>query len=169
MMKRTALLVLFFVLAAPVAYAEDSGLLPFELKDQFNQKYTEKNFLGKVSVWIGSDRDGSVYNPMWGEALNQSVQDLELAEAVHFVGVADLRGVPFFLKGFVRGKFPQKKERWVLMDWQGVFSKKYSFQAGVSNILVFSSTGDLVYRTTGEEPDKVKVDSIAGYIKGALD
>ena len=67
--------------------------------------------------------------------------------------VADLRGVPFFLKGFVRGKFPKERDQWVLLDWKGAFFTTYDLQSGVCNILLFSPAGHILQKYTVTEMD----------------
>lgn len=143
-----------------IAQAGEQGLIAFKIEDQFGRKYGQKDFLGAVSLWIGSDKDGSAFNDQWGEALYRALKDEADAGRVRFVGVADLRGVPFFLKGFVRGKFPKDTERRILMDWDGAFAKGYAFAEKHSNILVFSPAGALVHRTVGQEPAAAAVDSV---------
>lgn len=64
-----------------------------------------------------------------------------------------MRGVPLFLKGYVRKKFPRDQEKWVLMDWKGRFAKAYAWTPQESNILIFDRGGALVHRTHGTTPD----------------
>ena len=65
------------------------------------------------------------YNESWGKAIDDSLGLAESPGEVVGIGLADLRGVPFFLKGWVRGKFPEEQ----------------------CNIIVFDSLGELRYQT----------------------
>ncbi|MCH9028912.1 MAG: hypothetical protein IH819_04705 [Bacteroidetes bacterium] len=40
-----------------------------------------------------------------------------------FAGIAYVSSVPFFLTGIAKGKFPDYSAKWVLMDWNGIFSE----------------------------------------------
>ena len=82
-------------------------------------------------------------------------------EQIRFIGVADLRGVPNFLKGFAKGKFPRDEDKSVLMDWKGIFAEAYQFKPKMSNILVFDHSGDLVHKTSVQAVDQQKLAVIA--------
>jgi len=141
---------LFILLIPPLTlfvFAQESALISFELKDQFGRPHTEKKFSGHIVILIGSDKDGSQYNPLWGKAIHDSLANEDGFEHLKFLAVADLRGVPFFLKGFVKGKFSKDEKRWVLMDWKGKFASSYQFEAGASNINIFKRDGKLVHKT----------------------
>jgi hypothetical protein len=131
----------------------DSTLISFKLKDQFDNEYTENDFLGGISLLIGSDKEGSKYNQLWGGAIRDSLNELGKTDQVKIIPLADLRGVPFFLKGFIKGKFPKESDQWVILDWRGHFPKAYDLVPHKTNILIFDPNGTLVYFTNGEEPD----------------
>jgi hypothetical protein len=143
-----------------LSYAQDSTLISFKLKDQFNKEYTEKDFLSSICVFVGSDKGGSEFNGLWAKAIHDSLQTLNKNDQINIVGISDLRGVPFFLKGFVKGKFPKEKERWVLMDWKGKFQKAYQFHSNNTNILIFDDQGNLVLKEFGRELERNKLNSI---------
>ncbi|MFQ5499032.1 MAG: hypothetical protein ACE5FH_05120 [Candidatus Zixiibacteriota bacterium] len=65
------------------------------------------------------------------------------------VDYADTRGVPFFLKGMVRGKFPKEEESYILLDWKGKLAKAYDFEEKKCNILVFDVGGSLPVQDFG--------------------
>ena len=140
------LLMLLMVTTSISAGTPDSMMISFELKDQFDRSYTPESWGDRVVVLFGSDRGGSSYNPLWAQALIDSLHDAPDLHGLQIAALADLRGVPFFLKAFVRGKFPREKDMAILMDWKGVFPKAYGFVADRSNILVFDRAGRLVYQ-----------------------
>ena len=153
-----------FCLAA-IAQPQDSTLVPFKIKDQLDREYSEKNFAGKIVVVIGSDKEGNKFNTAWGKAIGDSIRNQPGREHVQFLRVADLRGVPFFLKGFIKGKFPKEEKKWVLLDWNGHFPKTYGFVKGACNILIFDRRGVLVHKTSGQEFDDQKLKTILENLK----
>lgn len=152
--------VFFLFFSASFARAQETTLTSFKMKDQFNREYTENYFIGSIIVLIRSDKDGSKYNGLWSRAIRDSLKDEEGFDQIKFVAVADLRGVPFFLKGLVKGKFPKEKEKWALMDWKGHFAKTYQFEKKASNIVILDRNGALVHKTFGRELDQEKLQVI---------
>jgi hypothetical protein len=106
---------------------------------------------------VGRDREGSKYNSVWGKAIHDSLNQKNFTSQVDFLPIADLRGVPFFLKGFVKGKFPKNSARWILLDWKGQFAETYHFKQERSNILIFDQDGKLVYQTAVSELDRAEL------------
>lgn len=150
--QKTLTALLFMLLFQSLTlFAQDSTLVSFELKDQFDRLYTEKDFNGHIVIVIGSDKGGSQYNHSWGQAIHDSLVHEDSFEHLKFLPVADLRGVPFFLKGIVKGKFSKDEENWVLMDWKGIFARSYQFEADASNIIIFESDGKLIHKTAVHE------------------
>jgi hypothetical protein len=152
------------LLSAGVSLAQDSTLIRFELKDQFNNVHTENDFQKKFIILVGSDHDGSKYNSVWGKAIHDSLAKMEMQNLVQFLPVADLRGVPFFLKGFVRSKFPKEQARWILMDWKGQFAQAYQFVPAECNIIIFDPDGKIIYLTSVREIDPVQLRMILDQI-----
>lgn len=133
------------------AAAGESELIDFEIKDQFDVVHRDEDLRGEVVVLIGSGKEGAEFNRVWGEAIRDTLAVDGLEQAYTKVAVADVRGVPFFLKGMVKGKFPEEPERWVLADWKGRFAQAYEFDEQSSNILIFDRKGSLVHQTAGRE------------------
>ena len=82
--------------------------------------------------------------------------------------MADTRGVPFFVKGFVRGKFPKERDRPVLLDWEGRFAKAYDWRPEETNVLVFDEHGTLVHQTHGTEVVAERVDEVCDKLRDLL-
>jgi hypothetical protein len=143
-----------------LARPQDSTLVQFKIKDQFNREYTEKDFAGKIIFLIGSDKEGNKFNHAWGKAVGDSIRNQPGRQHVQFLRVADLRGVPFFLKGMIKGKFPKEEKKWVLLDWKGHFPKTYGFVKGACNILIFDRRGALVHKTAEREFDDQSLKTI---------
>jgi hypothetical protein len=145
-------LVLAVAFSAPVR-AVEVGLIDFSMKDQFDREYRDADFRGEIVCLIGSDKDGSRFNRLWSQAIADSIAPGDQEAPYKVLPVAHLKGVPFFLKGFIKGKFPKDEKTWILMDWKGRFTEAYSFAPGESNILVFDREGKRVLRVHGKEPD----------------
>lgn len=151
------------------ARAQDSTLIAFDMQDQFKQKHSDDAFRGHVVILIGSDRGGSDFNPRWGKAIADSLKGHPRYDDVRFLSVADVRGVPFFMKGFVRGKMPKQKDRWVLTDWDGEFAKAYNWQSDHSNIIIFDRQGKLRYQTAVRELDSEQLGEIVRQVQRVLE
>ena len=148
--------------------ALESSLISFKVKDQFDRVYTDWQFRGSILIIIGSDKDGSKYNEIWTQAIYDSLKAEENFDRVKFLGVADVRGVPFFLKGYVRGKFPKDDEKWVLLDWKRAFAKAYEFEPEMSNVAIFDQRGALAHRAYGQTIDKDKLAVILAELKSLM-
>lgn len=150
---------LLFLLTT-VSYSQVSDLISFELKDQFDRVYTNKDYKESIFIVIGSNASGRKYNPIWSLAIYNELKDESVNNQLKSVGLANLSSVPFFLKRFIRNKFPKDKKNWVLLDWKGIFSKAYKFKSGMSNILIFDHEGQLVYQTVAKDLDSKKLSII---------
>lgn len=155
-------------LSAGEARAQSTTLIPFEIEDQFEEVHRDADYANRILIVIGSDRDGSEFNPVWGEALTAALEGEDGYARIAMLPVADLQGVPFFVKGMVRGRFPEDPEQWVAMDWDGVFSEAYGFVESSSNILVFAPGGRLVQRAHGRELDAAVLQSLVSPIRVLL-
>ena len=126
--------------------AQSDKLVSFSLKDQFDRSYSDTQYKGKALILVGGDRVGSRYVQPWAHAIYDVMEkDIALSRA-HLVGFADLRAVPGFLRGFVKGKFPKDEREWVLLDWKGGLTKSYDGKTKTCNILIFNPEGDLIYK-----------------------
>jgi hypothetical protein len=146
-----------------------SSLISFEMEDQFQNLHSREDFRERALVVIGSDREGAPVAENWGKALSHSLQPEKDAGRLNMVGLSNLKGVPFFLKGYVRGKFPQNARDWALMDWKGLFADSYGFIPGNANVLVFDEEGELLHQAHFSECRPDQVLSLAAIIRSMLD
>jgi hypothetical protein len=144
---------------------DPSRLVEFEISDQFEQLHRSSDYAGRYLVVIGSDRKGSSFNPKWGMAIEEGVGERLDGGQIAVAYLADLDGVPGFLKDFIRSKFPVNPRRWILMDWEGVFSGAYGFERKNSNIFLFGPTGELLMREFGREPDPKVVQRVVDAVE----
>lgn len=145
------------------------SLVSFEMEDQFRNSHSDADFKDRVLVVIGSDREGASAAKNWGEALSRSLKPERDAGRLSLIGLSNLKGVPFFLKDYVRGKFSQSAGDWALMDWKGLFADSYGFTAGNANVLVFDKEGALLHQAHFSEclPDQVL--SLTAIVRSKLD
>lgn len=139
-------------------------IIDFELKDQFDRTYRDEDYLGNTFLVIGSDKKGREFNPKWALAIKRSLESNSRFKDIKILRLANMKGVPRFIRKMVTGKFPKEKSEWVALDWDGIFAKSYAWHKHVSNIMVFDKEGKLIYQTTGEKPEGHKVDKIKGII-----
>lgn len=155
-------------LLAPALAQGDSTLIDFRIRDQFETVHTEAEFAGRVVLLIGSARPGSEYNPVWGAAIRDSLLTLGIVDSVRLLSVADLRGVPFFMKGFVRGKIPKDPQTPILTDWDGTLARHYRFNPETSNIFVFNREGRLLDRWAVLQLDPAVVAEVVAVLTEAV-
>ena len=146
-------LIWFIVLFFKTGISQHEPLMEFKLKDQFDQEYSHEDFTGQICILIGSDRKGSQYNERWSIAIYDSLIMYGLQDSVKFLAIANLKGVPRLLRGFVKGKFPKKENQPILLDWKGSFADLYQFVPDKTNIILFDKSGKQVYRTAGQQLD----------------
>ena len=92
----------------------------------------------------------------------------DVASWLRILRVADVRGVPFFLKGRVRGEFPQEPESWVLMDWKGKFALAYEWLPDTSNVSLFDRDSILIHQDSGKDPEAGTIPDIVILLQDAL-
>ena len=162
-------LVLLFVLLGPTCVqAQGLELIDFNIEDQFDRSHRYTEYRGKIVVIVDSDKDGSEFNPLWSSAIHESLKNNSNYNRIVFLPVADVRGAPFFLKGFVKGKFPQNKNSWVLLDWDGHFARAYRFQPKTSNIVIFDADGKLLHSAHGRDVDGATLAEIIATLRVVL-
>lgn len=164
-----ALGVLVWTWAMPgsMCHAQSTTLVGFEIEDQFGLLHTDSDVRGALLLVVGADQKGSSYQGDWVGALRDSTRTGDGASDVQLVEVADLRGVPFFLKGSVKRKFPTDRRLWVLMDWKGAFARAYGFESQKCNVLLFDRAGNMRYRIAAQQFDGGALEEIVAAIDAA--
>jgi hypothetical protein len=116
-----------------------------------------------------SPRLGSLMSFEMEDQFRHSHSHADFKGRLNLVGLSNLKGVPFFLKDYVRGKFSQNAGEWALMDWKGLFADSYGFIAGKANVVVFDKEGELVHQAHFSECRPDQVLSLTAIIRGKLD
>lgn len=148
--------------------AAEATLIRFEIADQFDRPHSDADFRGRLLVLVGSDRKGSRYQGAWVRELRALIGERGSPDAVRLIEAADLRGVPFFVKGSVKRKFPSDERQWVLMDWKGMFARAYEFEPDACSVLLFDRGGELLHRAAGQDPDRKALAEIGRLIDSRL-
>jgi len=168
-MTKFVLSLLFIILVLfSAGLANDSTLIQFKIEDQFKKDHTEKEFLGKVSVFIAGDRKGIDYCDEWFGVLSDSLGRQIKDNKVIIQKMANVKGVPFFIKGIVRKKYKTNSEI-ILMDWKGKFLKAYDLESDVANILIFSKSGVLEFQKAVTKYDRVNFEAIINVVEKLID
>ncbi len=148
--------------------AQEDTLISFKIKDQFERVHADEDYHGHVVVVIASGREGRKYSRLWTRAIKDSLEDESGFDDIRFLRVANMRGIPHFMREMVRGKLPKEKENWVLLDWEGEFAEAYQFEKGASNIFVFDRHGVLVHQTHGREPAQAELGAVLAKLKSLM-
>lgn len=117
----------------------------FSIEDQFQKKWSEDDYKGKVALYMVCDRDGYEYADNWTDKLVPKFKD-----KIHFIPVADVSPVPGLLKGYVRGKFKDEFNFSVLLDWEGTLVDAFNLKAGYPTLVLTDKNGVVKYRAWGK-------------------
>ncbi len=144
-MKYSILIVMAFLLpvlaeSGTVVNAKAPG---FSLPDQRDNQITLSKLEGRVVVLVASDKEGMKLNPAWRKAIADRYGDRVLRQ-----GVADVRKVPFFLKGSYKRDF-QKDPESIILDWKGELFTAFGLRENVSNIVLIDKKGYVRYLHSG--------------------
>ncbi len=167
-MRNVIYLLLWVLLVCVVGQTAGSVLIDFELNDQFEKIHRDDDWRGDVVLLIGSDQKGSQFDAVWERAIRDSITGLEDMESLRIVHVADVRGVPFFLKGVVRRKFPGGNASPIILDWQGRFATAYGFAKDKANILVFDRQARLQHQMAVEGINSQRLDETVNLLVTVL-
>jgi hypothetical protein len=150
------------------AAAQPPMLIEFEIEDQFERERKDSEFRETPLVVVAAGRKGREFTAPWGDSVREALARQLEAGQIAVLPVADLRGVPGFMKKRVRGRFPEQDERWVLMDWKGKFAQAYDLDEEAVSMLLFDSGGALITRTTVREVNEAQLQHIVALVGDLL-
>ena len=143
-------------------------LIAFELEDQFERTWTDADYRDRVVLAIATGRKSKELAEDWGDAIDaEFANELETGELA-VLAVASLKGIPGFLKGSVRGRFPENRERWVMLDWRGEFAEAYGLDTDVASLLLFDRSGTLLSAFPTEAVDDTQLALLRAQIHDLL-
>jgi hypothetical protein len=119
------------------------------LQDQFDKTH-QVTFPTSKPVFVAiADQDAAKPMKLWIEASKQ-----QFGTNVTYIGVADVRKVPAFLRSFIRKKFKEAYSYPVLLDWSGTLTQAFNAKSGVPNIYLLSRDGKNLATEVGEVTEK---------------
>jgi cytochrome oxidase Cu insertion factor (SCO1/SenC/PrrC family) len=116
----------------------------FSLKDQYGRTFNLRDLEGQIIVLIVSDKEGESQNHLWGKKIKD-----RYGNKIIIIGIADLRKVPFFMKGKIKEDF-KKDENSILLDWNGEVFNAYGMTENVSNIILINKKGHIKHMYSGD-------------------
>ncbi len=161
------LLMVSMLLAANVAAAPDH-LINFQIEDQFKHEHSSEEFVGKIAVFVWTDRQSKDFSSAWVAALTDAMAASPPKFPWEVRRVSHTKGAPFFVKGRIRNSFAQDPDKWALLDWQGKFAEAYAPAKNRVTILVFGADGILLTRHTGTVVDPVAVEELVRTAAGGI-
>jgi hypothetical protein len=134
----------------------------FTMEDQYSKEVQSSAFKGKHLLLFIADRAGSKLTPNFTKVLEPKFRG-----KATFIAVANVSSVPFFLKGFIRGKFQENYSYTVLMDWKGVLWEHFSCKDDVTTVVHIDPTGIAKFKLSGTGTDK-ELEQIQTYLESNL-
>jgi hypothetical protein len=117
---------------------------PIELRDQFEQPHTLEFPARKVTILTIADRKGSEQVDEWIAVLKP-----KYADRASIQGIAQVAGVPSFLRPRIRKRFQENQTYPVMLDWTGDICARLDFKPGVANVLIIARDGAVLGRFSG--------------------
>lgn len=145
--------VLSFMACLPVTCQSVGGEAPkapahapaaLELRDQYDVPQRLAFPATNVVILTIADKKGSEQIEGWVAALKA-----HYAGRVELRGLAEVGGVPGFLRGRVRKKFQETRTYPVMMDWTGKVCAQFGYQPGLAHVLVIARDGNIHARVAG--------------------
>ena len=147
---------------------QDGRRESFTLSDQYGKAHEQVFPKNRISVFALADRKGSKQLENWIEPFYK-----RYADQVDICGVANLKGVPGFMKPMLRGLFKKGIKYPVMMDWSGEICEALGYEAGKANIYVLCPEGIIRYRVNGGATEEylqecfAMVDDLMSHAAGA--
>jgi len=134
----------------------------FVMEDQYSKEIQSSLFKGKHLLLFLADRAGSKLTPNFTKVLEPKFRN-----KATFIAIANVSSVPFFLKGFIRGKFKENYSYTVLMDWKGELWEHFSCKDDVTTVVHIDPNGIAKFKLSGTGTEK-EVEQIQHYLENNL-
>lgn len=170
------LLILALLVAGSVTVVADplptvaftDTLIAFTILDQFDEPHTEAALAGRVAVLLWADRKGSDHLQRWHKVIERKLRDEIEAGQVEVRMLGHTEGAPGFIRGMIKGRFPEDPQEWALMDWDGVFNAHYAPTADHVCPLVFGPDGRLLYQGATTRLNQADLDAVLAAVESGL-
>lgn len=139
------------------------SVVQFRLPDQFGRVYDAAEYRGRRFYVVAAGSGGRSAATAWGtmlpRALAAGADPAPAADTLPapVVLVADLRGVPRWLRGLVRGRFPHARRDAVLLDWTGALAVQLALDPARCTVVAVSPAGRPMLRLTTLSADTAEV------------
>ncbi|MBL9136343.1 MAG: hypothetical protein JNK85_10770 [Verrucomicrobiales bacterium] len=140
-------------LIVPLVHSADATpkkveLSSFELADQFGTSHRYEFPRQKPLVLLVGDRKGSEDIDGWITPLKQ-----HFSATADIAGIADVRGVPRFLRDRITAAIKKSRPVAVMLDYEGTVTDLLPCERKVANVFVFSPRGTLIEAVSGSVDD----------------
>lgn len=162
MRKKFYTLILLIILS--IATQANDKLASFTLEDQFKVLHSQNEFLGKKSIVILGSTDTVELRKSFIKEL-EYIEINKIHEVANIVNIFDMSHVPSLLKFYARGKFPKEKEKWILVDWEGLLTKTYNSNLSGLTILLCDKKGFVLDREFITEINQESMKRISNKLK----
>ena len=146
-------------------WANLSRLIPFEMRDQFDDARRDTELRGRVAIFLVNGQKTRSYGPAWRAAVDEEFADE--TDTIAIVGVAEMKFIPEIMRGLAIRSLPSEKDRWVLLDWNDTIADAYGLDMEKCNILVFDREGNTVYQVAVTEVDDAGFDVFVQAVRNA--
>ena len=116
-----------------------------ELQDQYQKLQTLSFPATNVTFLTIADRKGSEQVAGWITGVKA-----RHAGAVDIRGLADVGGVPSFLRGRIRKRFQETILYPVMMDWSGDVCASFRYVSDQANVFIIDRNGSVAGRLSGK-------------------
>ena len=127
------------------AKAVNPSAAEFSLKDQYGESYQIAYPQEKICVLVFADKWGSTQVEGWVRPLYETYED-----AILIHGVAQLEGVPRWLRSTLVRIFKSTIKFSVMMDWTGEVSRDYEYPGGKALVVIVDRQGNIQHRVKGK-------------------
>ncbi|HEY8150066.1 MAG TPA: hypothetical protein VIK51_14260 [Vicinamibacteria bacterium] len=135
-------------LAAEERSTVGSILQTFALSDQFDDRHVVAFPHDRPTLLCIADRKSSGDIGAWTRRIHKELPP----GRCRVVGLAVIKGVPFFLRGMIQGYF--QKSGWVLMDWGGRVAREAGARSGACQVVLVDGQGVIRHVVYGPVDDK---------------
>lgn len=129
--------------------AKKTELQTFELPDQFGDNHRYEFPRKRPLIILIGDRKGSEEVDAWIAPLKK-----HFASSADITGIADMRGVPRFLRDRITAAIKKNRPVPVMLDYDGIVTDRLPCVRKVANVFVVGPQGDLVGTVSGAFDDQ---------------
>ena len=117
----------------------------FNLLDQYGKHYEITYPQEKICVLVFADKWGCTQVEGWVRPLYDQYED-----TIAIIGVAQLDGVPGWLRSTLVRIFKKSIKFSVMMDWTGDVCRAYEYTGRKANVVIISRQGTIQHRVKGK-------------------